>query len=245
MRLKDKVAIITGGTSGIGFATARLFAAEGAKVIISGRNEAKGEKAQKTIRDEGGEVKFISGDVSNEKDIDRIVEETIAAYGKIDVLFNNAGMEGGGVLEDYDMAGFDKTMSLNLRGVMYFCKKAMPYLRETKGSIINTSSGAGIKAIPNCYAYCASKSGLIALTKVIALDYAQYGVRANAICPGMVRTELLYTQTEEFLKKIEENIPIKRMAEPDEISKVVLFLASSDASYLTGQAIVIDGGYTL
>lgn len=245
MRLENKVAIVTGGTAGIGAATAIRFVQEGAKVVITGRSAAKAEKVLKEIDTLGGEAVYVQADVSKEADIDKVVETTVEKFGKIDIVFNNAGMEGGGNLAEYDMASFDKTLNLNLRGVVYMCKKTIPYLIETKGTIINNSSSAAMKTIHGNYAYCSSKSAVVAFTKVVALDYAPYGVRANCLCPGMVRTDLLATQTEEFLSKIEQSIPFKRMAEPSEMASVVAFLASDEASYLTGQAIAVEGGLLL
>ncbi|MBQ2752664.1 MAG: SDR family oxidoreductase [Firmicutes bacterium] len=245
MKLKDKVAIITGGTAGIGAATAIRFVQEGAKVVITGRSAEKAEKTLKELEALGGEAVYVQADVSKEADIDKVVETTVEKFGKIDIVFNNAGMEGGGDLAQYDMDSFDKTMNLNLRGVVYMCKKTIPYLIETKGTIINNSSCTALKTIHGCYAYCASKSAVVAFTKVIALDYAHLGVRANCLCPGMVRTDLLGTQTEEFLAHIEQGIPFKRMAEPSEMASVVAFMASDDASYLTGQAIAVEGGLLL
>ena len=245
MRLENKVAIVTGGTAGIGAAAAIRFVQEGAKVVITGRSAAKAEKVLKEIDTLGGEAVYVQADVSKEADIDKVVETTVEKFGKIDIVFNNAGMEGGGNLAEYDMASFDKTLNLNLRGVVYMCKKTIPYLIETKGTIINNSSSAAMKTIHGNYAYCSSKSAVVAFTKVVALDYAPYGVRANCLCPGMVRTDLLATQTEEFLSKIEQSIPFKRMAEPSEMASVVAFLASDEASYLTGQAIAVEGGLLL
>ena len=245
MRLENKVAIVTGGTAGIGAATAIRFVQEGAKVVITGRSAAKAEKVLKEIDTLGGEAVYVQADVSKEADIDKVVETTVEKFGKIDIVFNNAGMEGGGNLAEYDMASFDKTLNLNLRGVVYMCKKTIPYLIETKGTIINNSSSAAMKTIHGNYAYCSSKSAVVAFTKVVALDYAPYGVRANCLCPGMVRTDLLATQTEDFLSKIEQSIPFKRMAEPSEMASVVAFLASDEASYLTGQAIAVEGGLLL
>ena len=228
MRLENKVAIVTGGTAGIGAATAIRFVQEGAKVVITGRSAAKAEKVLKEIDTLGGEAVYVQADVSKEADIDKVVETTVEKFGKIDIVFNNAGMEGGGNLAEYDMASFDKTLNLNLRGVVYMCKKTIPYLIETKGTIINNSSSAAMKTIHGNYAYCSSKSAVVAFTKVVALDYAPYGVRANCLCPGMVRTDLLATQTEDFLSKIEQSIPFKRMAEPSEMASVVAFLASEE-----------------
>ena len=244
MKLQNKVAIVTGATSGIGRACAVLFAQEGAKVVAVGRRKELGESLVEEIKADGGEAIFVQADMLKEEDMDKVLESTIAAYGKIDILYNNAGIAFSAPLAQYDMGNFDRIMEMNLRSPFLMCKKAMPYLVETKGNILNTSSISGLKAQHNGYAYNASKTALIRLTEILALEFAPLGVRANSICPGVTKTDILATVAPEQLKQLAAAIPMGRLGEPIEIAKASVFMVSDDASYMTGQSIAIDGGYT-
>ncbi|MFT9266469.1 SDR family NAD(P)-dependent oxidoreductase [Oenococcus sp.] len=245
MKLKEKVAIVTGGTSGIGEASAILFAAEGAKVVVAGRNQENGRAVVQHIKDQGGEAVFVQADMLNTDDIDKLLNTTIEAYGKIDILFNNAGISVAKPLEEMTYEEFDNVMDTNLKAPFQMCKQAMPYLMKTKGTILNTSSIAGLSTNSNSYAYSASKSALISLTKVLARDYAAKGVRVNAICPGITETPILNTVNGEQMSYLEAIIPMQRVGQPIEIAKPALFLVSDDASYITGSTLVVDGGITL
>lgn len=245
MKLKDKVAIVTGGTSGIGAASALLFAEEGAKVVVVGRNEERGNNIVNQIKENKGEAIFVKADMLNPADMDALLKATIDTYGKLDILFNNAGIAISNSLEEFTYEDFDVVIDANLRSPFQMCKKAMPYILQTKGTILNTSSISGVVTHSNGYAYNSSKAGLISLTKVLAKDYAAQGIRVNAICPGVTETPILGSVNEEQMKYLNASIPMLRTGTPMEIAKAALFLVSDDASYVTGAALVVDGGITL
>jgi NAD(P)-dependent dehydrogenase (short-subunit alcohol dehydrogenase family) len=224
MILKDKVALVTGGTSGIGRATAIAFAKAGAKVVFSGRQEAKGEKTAKLIRETGAECLFVRSDVSSETDIKALIEKTVATYGRLDFAFNNAGFGSPPKpLHEQSAEDFDTMMATNLRGV-FLCMKyeIQQMLTQGAGVIINNSSVAGLIAAPGAGPYTASKHGVMGLTRSAALDYAKQGIRINAVNPGYTRTEIVTPQS------------LQEMG--------VVFLCSDAASYITGQSFAIDGG---
>lgn len=245
MRLKNKVAIITGGTSGIGLATAKLFLKEGAKVVIVGRDAKKAKNLNKNLH-------FIEGDVSKEEDVEKIIKDSYKKFGKIDILFNNAGIEFSGNVCDTKSEDWNKVIDINLKGVFYGCKYAVPFMKKNKngGTIINTSSVAGLVGFENLSAYCASKGGVTNLTRQVALDFAKDNIRVNCICPGAIDTPMIT----EYLKKVpnkkqaKEGLknmhPLGRMGKPEEVANAVLFLASEESSFITGQAIAVDGGFT-
>lgn len=244
-RLDEKVVIITGATSGMGRASAVRFAQEGAKVVASGRRLDLGTALVEEIKAAGGEAIFVQTDVTKEADLDNLLDCTIKTYGKLDVLFNNAGMGYVAPLEQTDISVFDKLISLNLRGPFLLIQKAMPYLIESKGNILNNSSNTAVRPKPLCYAYAASKAGLIMLTKNLARDYAEYKVRANVLCPGVVKTDLLSAVPEELLAQFEHDIPLHRLGTSEELAEAALFIVSDEAGFITGQEIVVDGGHTL
>lgn len=188
MNLEGKVAIITGATAGIGRACALQFAKEGAKVVAAGRNAAKGESVVEDIKATGGEAIFVQTDMTKEEDMDNLLKATIDTYGKLDILYNNAGIAYSAPLAQYDQAKFDELLNVDLRTPYIMCKKTMPYLIESNGNILNTSSISGLKAQHNSYAYNAAKTALIRITQILALEFAPVGVRANAICPGVIKT---------------------------------------------------------
>jgi len=250
-KLNGKVALITGGTTGIGYATALLFLQNGAKVAVTGRVKQTGEDAIGKLKHQGfKECLFIQGDVSKPSDAERMVRETIRRYGRLDVLFNNAGVWVSGDAEKTSEADWDKVLDINLKGCFLCSKYAIPHLKKTKGVIINTSSCDGLVGEPDAVAYCASKGGVVLLTKAMALDYAKHGVRVNCVCPGYVMTRMLEVDLpqgmslENYLKIISKEHPIERIAEPEEVARAVLFLASEDSSFVTGVALPVDGGYT-
>jgi meso-butanediol dehydrogenase/(S,S)-butanediol dehydrogenase/diacetyl reductase len=222
-KLEGKVAIITGGTSGIGTASAELFATEGAKVVVVGRNQERGQKVVDEIKEKGGEAIFFQADMNNSEDLDALLKTTIDTYGKLDILFNNAGVVISGPLESFKDEDWDFVLKTNLRAPYIMSKKAIPYLRETKGNILNTASMAGLRSHSNGYAYNTSKSGLIMLTQVIARDFAPEGIRCNAICPGITQTPILGTVKENEVAAICSTIPLQRMCDPMEIPLAVIF----------------------
>ena len=251
MKLNGKVALITGGTQGIGYTTALLFLKEGARVAISGRSKKQGKKAILKLESEGFKhVVFIQGDVSKSTDVDRMTQATVKQFGRLDVLINNAGIWSTGTVEDTAEADWDRVIDVNLKGVFLCSKCALPYLKKTKGVIVNIASSDGLVGEPECVAYCASKGGVVLLTKAMALDHAKEGIRVNCVCPGDIMTPMLeqdLTQSgiarQEYLKREAESHPIGRIGEPEEVAKAVLFLASHDSSFVTGTALSVDGGY--
>jgi NAD(P)-dependent dehydrogenase (short-subunit alcohol dehydrogenase family) len=254
MRLKGKVAIVTGGTSGIGRATALLFAREGAKLIIVGRREAEGAKALEKIRDLGGQGVFVKADVSKADQVMAMVGSAIEAYKQIDILFNNAGIlpeaskrPMAEITEDV----WDQIMAVNLKGVFLTSKYVIPeMMRNGGGSIINTSSNVGHIAMLNRSAYGASKGGVTLLTKAMALDYARYNIRVNCVCPGMIETEMAgdfinkARKDEKMWSEIIAKFPLGRIGTPDDVAYAVLFLASDESSWITGSSLMVEGGYT-
>ncbi|AXY26208.1 short-chain dehydrogenase [Suicoccus acidiformans] len=247
MQLKDKVAIITGAGSGFGKATSELFAEEGAKVVVVDYNLESAEKTVKEIQDAGGEAIAVQGDVSQVEDVQNFIQKAIDTYGQIDVLFNNAGIYAPGNAEEVSLEDFNKSIEVNVNGVFYASKFAIPYLKKTKGCIISTASAGGIIGFPGAVAYGTTKGAVISMMKAIAVDYAIDGVRANAICPGTGVTGMTSALLED--DAIREGflapIPMKRLGQPDDIAKAALFLASDQASYITGHALPVDGGWTM
>jgi len=247
--LKNKVALITGGTSGIGEATAILFAKEGAKVAITGRNEERGEAAAERIMSDGGEAIFIQADVRKAGECRRAVEKTLRAFERLDIVFNNAGVFFPHTILDCTEEEWDLQMDVNLKGTFLMSKAALPGMIERRsGVIINNSSGWGIAGGDAAVGYCASKGGVVLLTKAMAIDHGRQGIRVNCICPGDVDTPMLPEDARMRGLKWEDylagcaNRPMGRIGTVDEIAKAVLFLASDDSSFMTGAALVVDGG---
>ena len=251
MRLLNKVALITGGTSGIGEATALLFANEGAKVTITGRNEERGNEVTDLILKGGGQAIFIQTDVSKADDCRRAVDETVRAFGRIDILFNNAGVFFAHTALDCSEQEWDLQIDINLKGTFLMSKFALPgMIAQGSGVIINNSSGWGLVGGDAAVAYCASKGGVVLLTKAMAIDHGRQGIRVNCICPGDVDTPMLPEDArlrglnwDKYLAGC-ANRPMGRIGTPDEIAKAALFLASDDSSFMTGAALVVDGGGT-
>jgi NAD(P)-dependent dehydrogenase (short-subunit alcohol dehydrogenase family) len=251
MRLKDRVALITGGTSGIGEATALLFAAEGARVAITGRSEARGAGVVERIRERGGEALFLQADVSVADDCRRAVNETVRAFTRLDVLFNNAGVFYPQTALECSEREWDEQIDVNLKGTFLMSKFALPaMIAQRKGVIVNNSSGWGIVGGDHAVAYCASKGGVVLMTKAMAIDHGARGIRVNCICPGDVETPMLPLDAKMRGLKWEDYIagcasrPLGRVGTVEEIAKAVLFLASDDSSFMTGAALVVDGGGT-
>ena len=248
MRLKDKVAIITGGGSGMGRATSVLFAREGAKVAVVDINAAGAEDTVRRITSAGGQAIAIRADVSNSEDASSMVSGAVAKFGGLDIIFNNAGIEGEGrftaeVIEEQ----FDRVIAINLRGVWLGMKYALPELiKRGGGSIISTASIAGIIALRGSVAYSAAKAGVIGMTRVVAAEYGRYNIRANCICPGFIHTEMAdriaggrpYTEEQTHRLSL-----FHRFGEPEEIAQAALFLASDESKFVTAQPLVVDGGW--
>jgi NAD(P)-dependent dehydrogenase (short-subunit alcohol dehydrogenase family) len=251
MRLLDKVALVTGGTSGIGEATALLFAAEGARVAITGRNDARGAAVVERIANDRGKAIFIRADVSVAADCQRAVDETLRAFGRVDILFNNAGVFYPQTALECSEREWDEQIDVNLKGTFLMSKCALPaMIAQKRGVIVNNSSGWGIVGGDHAVAYCASKGGVVLMTKAMAIDHGAQGIRVNCICPGDVETPMLPADAKMRGLKWENYIagcasrPLGRVGTVEEIAKAVLFLASDDSSFMTGAALVVDGGGT-
>src|SRR5881398_2403273 len=249
MRLQDKVALITGASSGIGEATASLFAKQGAKIAITGRNERRGNAVTEQITKNGGHAVFIPSDVRNSNDCQLAVDEILRAFGHIDILFNNAGVFYPHTTLDCTEEEWDLQIDTNLKGTFLMSKFALPgMIKRGSGVIINNSSGWGIVGGDSAVAYCASKGGVVLLTKAMAIDHGRQGIRVNCICPGDVETPMLPDDARQRGMKWEEylagaaNRPMGRVCTAEEIARSVLFLACDDSSFMTGAALVVDGG---
>jgi len=250
MKFAGKVALVTGGSEGIGFSTAKLFLQEGAAVVITGRSAHKGKLALGKLNGIG-RIKFVRGDVSRPTDAKKMVDETIATFGRIDILFNNAGIYIPGLAENMTEEEWDKVIGVNLKGTFLVSKYAISCMKKQRsGVIINNSSEAGIVGERGCPAHCASKGGVAVMTKAMALDCANNGIRVNCISPGTIETTMLArvareaNDPEAYLKHECATIPLGRLGRPEEVARAVLFLASDEASFITGTTLPIDGGFT-
>ncbi|CAG0944936.1 meso-butanediol dehydrogenase / (S,S)-butanediol dehydrogenase / diacetyl reductase [Anaerolineae bacterium] len=246
--MKNQVALITGASSGIGKACAFKFASEGARVALVARNADKLNEVVSAIQAQGGAAHAISADVTKESDIERVVRETIAAFGAIDVVVNAAGILASGNIENTKLQDWDYMMNVNVRAPFYLIQRAMPHLIERKGNVVNVSSVTGIRAFPNVLAYCASKAALDQLTHCVALEVASKGVRVNAVDPGVTVTQLHRTggmkedAYAKFLEHSKTTHPLGRVGTPDEVADLIFFLASPRAGWITGISCPIDGG---
>ncbi len=247
----NKTAILTGAASGIGFETARLLGKEGAKVTIMDINEQRAQKAAKQLGDEGIEAYWFQLDVSNAIDVDNTFRKAIENYsGILDILVNNAGIADFGNVENTSRDLWDRIMAVNVNGTFYCSKASIPSMKQQGGSIVNFSSVAGVVGIPGMAAYCTAKAAIIGLTKQMAAEYSAQGIRTNCVCPGTIASTALGQQllgsdtSEETQKKRLAKYPIGRFGEPIEIAQAVLFLASDQASFVSGSAFNVDGGMT-
>jgi dihydroanticapsin dehydrogenase len=243
LKLKGKVAIITGGSRGIGFETAKIFSENGASVVITSSNRQQLENAANQLTN----TIPISADITKEEEVKMVVEETVKKFGKLDILVNNAGIFPKiKQLHEISELEWNDVLDVNLNGQFRFTKFAIPYLQKTSGTIINVSSDAGLKAYEgfNADAYSASKAALIVLTKCWALEYAKDKIRVNCVCPGVVDTEMSkpFLKTEKDREFMNNDHPIGRIGQPEEVAKSVLFLASEDSSWTTGAILAVDGG---
>ncbi len=245
---EGKVALVTGGSSGIGRATAIIFAREGVKVIIGDVGEDGANETVKIIKEAGGEAMFVKTDVSQANQVQALVDETVKTHGQLDCAFNNAGVDQVVTsLPDCTEEEWDRVININLKGIWLCLKYEIPeMLRQSRGAIVNTSSVGGLIGGEFNAAYVASKHGIVGLTKSAALEYSAAGIRVNAICPGLTRTPMIdaltggNTEIESMLLSMS---PIGRMAEPVEIAETVVWLCSEEASFVTGHALSVDGGW--
>ena len=247
-RFERKSVIVTGAGSGIGRAAAHAFAAEGARLIVADTNQSSGDATARQIRDRGGEATFVRTDVSRARDCAAMVEAAVARYGRLDVAFNNAGINlAVAPIAEVSEEEWAHILGVNLTGVFLCMKHEIPALKRSGGgAIVNTASVGGVIGTAGVTAYCATKHGVVGLTKSAALDHIADGIRINAVCPGGTRTEMLaeWFKDPAVEKRALEHTPIGRMASPEEIAKAVLFLASDDASFMVGHALIADGGLT-
>jgi meso-butanediol dehydrogenase/(S,S)-butanediol dehydrogenase/diacetyl reductase len=250
-RFDDKTALITGAASGIGAATARLFAQEGARVVLADVQDTLGREVADQIRAAGGTAHYIHADVSASEDVAGMIQATVEHFGSLDILYNNAGLARGGSITEIAEEDWDLVIAVDLKSIYLGCKYAIPRMRERGGAIVSTASVAGLRGSPGLHAYGAAKAGVINLTRSIAAEAGQYGIRVNCVCPGIIETpiwgalgQLPPEARTEMFRRMGEGVLLGRSGQPEEIAKVILFLASDDASYITGAAIVVDGGLT-
>lgn len=254
-RLQDRVALITGATSGIGEATALLFAQEGARVAITGRRAALGQAVAARIEAAGGEAIFVQADHTRLEDCRRSVDAVLARWGRIDILCNNAGVVPGGTAESTSEKVWSHTLALNVTAVWRMSKLVLPHMRSQGGGVIvNTASDWGLVAGQEAVAYCTSKGAVVQMTRAMALDHARENIRINAVCPGDTFVQRWVdngyfegaggVDLETAIKESGQALPIGRFGRPEEIAKAILFLAGDDSSFVTGSALLVDGGNT-
>jgi len=252
VRLKGKVALITGAGSGIGRSTALLFAEEGAKVAVNDLSEERGRETVQEIVSRGGDAIFVRADVTKEDEVKRMVEETLEKYGQIDVLFNNAGISGVGAVHEISEELWDRVMTVNVKGVFLPCKYVVPHMMERKtGSIINMSSSVAELGLLRRTVYSASKGAVLAMTKSMQVDYAPYNIRVNALLPGTVMTPFVenylknsYDDPEEALNSIRKRQLTGELGRPEDVARAALFLASDESKFVMGSPLYVDGGVT-
>lgn len=245
-----KVAIVTGGSSGIGQATAIAFGKAGAKVVVAARRETEGAETVRLIQQAGSEAVFVKTDVSQASEIEALVNKTVETYGRLDFAFNNAGIESQPLpLHEQPLEQFDQVMNINVRGLFLSMKyEIIQMLRQGGGVIVNNSSIGGLIAFPGIAPYSASKHAVMGLTKAAALDYAKLGIRINAVNPGLISTDMMARfaagmgDAETANQQFAATVPMGRMGKPEEVASTVLFLCSDAASYMTGHSLVVDGG---
>lgn len=243
-RVAGKVAIVTGAASGIGLATAKALHAEGAAVVMADINGAEEDLAHEI----GDEALGVHADVTSDEDMRRLVEVTVERFGRVDVICNNAGIDGVmAPIGDNDVENFDRVVAVNLRGVFlgtHHAIRAMTKAGGGGGSIVNVSSVAGVAGVPGASAYCASKAGVLGITRAAAVEYASQGIRVNAVCPGVVETPLMRGVDQASLDAVLASTPMSRLGDPQEVAAMILFLASDESSFITGAVMAVDGGMT-
>lgn len=248
MRLQNKIAIITGAGSGIGRGIALAFIKEGAKVVVADWSEEGGKGTVDQIEKKHGEAIFIKTDVSKEEDVKQLVEAGLEKFGRVDILVNNAGIYKTYNLHEMTEEDWDKTINVNLKSVFLISKEVIPeMLKQGRGKIVNIASIAGLVGFAQSGAYCASKGGIIALTKEMALEYAPKKINANCICPGVIRTAMTKDMIADPASKqfLESSTPYPRLGEPEDIAQAAVYLASDESDFVTGAVLVVDGGWVV
>lgn len=247
---KGKTVLITGGTSGIGLAAARLFSAGGAKTALVGRNRTKGDAALKELGKPASCAAFIQGDITDPACCASMIRRAVDQFGRLDIVVNSAGVYLEKAIDEVSPDDYDNVMDINIKGTFFIAKYAVPELRITRGNIVNVSSDAGLNGNTLCSVYCASKGAVTTFTKALALEMAPHGIRVNCVCPGDIQTPLLdqqltlYENPEHQLKEMASLYPLGRIGTADEAAQVICFLASDAASFVTGAAWTVDGGLT-
>lgn len=246
-KLDGKVAIVTGGSSGIGRASAIAFAQEGAKVIVAARRIEEGEQTVRLAQEAGGEALFVKTDVTKAEEIEALVGTTLDKYGRLDFAFNNAGVGKPAPLTQRTEEDWNWEIDVNLKAVWLCMKYQIPPMLNTRsGAIVNMASmGGAAIGVPNFSSYEAAKGGVVGLTRAAAMEYASQGIRVNAVSPGIIATDILSNLSPEDLQQMSANVPMQRLGGAEEVAAAVVWLCSDGASYITGQNIVIDGGYTV
>ena len=245
MRLEGKAAVVTGGGQGIGAAIARLFAAEGARLVLADLRSGPATGLVEEITSGGGEAVFVQADVTSDADCKRMIDTAIERFGCLDILVNNAGIAGKGTVTEASEELWDRVMAVNLKSIFLAARHAVPHMeRAGGGSVVCIASVAGMTGEKGQVAYNTSKHGVIGLVRCMAYDHAAAGIRVNAVCPGAIDTPLLSPLTEERLTRLEGLHMMRRLGRPEEIARAVLYLAGDESSFITGAAHVVDGGYT-
>ncbi|YAF98407.1 MAG: glucose 1-dehydrogenase [Nodularia sp. CChRGM 3473] len=243
--MSGKVAIVTGGSSGIGRATAIAFAKAGAKVVVAARRESEGEETVHLLREAGGEGLFVKTDVTQSADIEVLIQKAVATFGSLDCAFNNAGSGKAGKIVDLTAADWDYEINVNLKSIWLCMKHEIPAMQKSGGgAIVNMSSQGALIGIVGYGAYGAAKAGVIALTRAAAAEYSAEQIRINSVSPGAIKTNLWAGAPPEMLEQVAAGIPLKRIGEPDDIASAVVWLCSDGAAFVTGHNLVIDGGFT-
>ncbi|MGO8815084.1 MAG: SDR family NAD(P)-dependent oxidoreductase [Terriglobia bacterium] len=249
MKLKDRVAVITGAGSGIGRASALEFGREGARVVVADINSAGAEETVKLITALGGRAMAVPTDVADPASVQHLVDATLQAYGEVHVVFSNAAIQVNKTVEDTTVEEWNREMAVNVGGIFLCSKYFLPHLRRTKGCIVNMASVNGFFMEPMCAGYCATKGAIIALTKAMAIDHGKDGIRVNCICPGYIDAGLAWGYFEVQPDPAAARVAagklhaLWRIGKPEEVARVAVFLASDDASFMTGSAVVVDGGF--
>ena len=251
MKLKDKVAVITGGAIGIGAATARLFAHEGAKLVLIDVDAARGQETCQEIESQGGSCQFYQADVANAEQVARVLGQIVQDFKRVDILVNNAAIWRPGRVTDLDEETWDSVLNTNLKGIFLVSKYTLPVMIKAKqGVVINVASVAGLVGAPEASAYAASKGGVVNLSRSMALDFAPYNIRVNCLCPGLIDTAQGDSVVGHYKPEMDPTEakrtwqPVHRVGTPEDIAKAALYMASDDAEFMTGSIFVIDGGLT-